>query len=154
MPTSKETLVRVDGFSKISASDLPTRDWGAVRRVRLHSLPISRMRLSSPESSRSRSRKCRCAAMSCSLAEAFGGGLDHGQRLIGLAFGDDERRQEANHVLARAHGQEPVLAQGHDYLTVRLAALEPQHQAAAAHLFEDRAVAGDRFFELLAQLLA
>src|SRR5262250_1851491 len=111
MPSSKETRVRVEGFSKMSPSDLPASGLPAsVGGWRLKAAPASRMRRSVVASSRSRSRKWRGAN------DPFAGWLTSGlfgrwpagahaledvERLVDVALLDDERGQQPQHVIAR-----------------------------------------------------
>src|SRR6185369_15749075 len=113
MPTSNDTRVRVDGFSKIIASVLPASGlyspFGGAPF--LYALPSARISRSVRVSKRSRSRKWRgvlpslpgmsaCLALRLLAAQVGAGRLDHGDRLGDVLRLDDERRQDAHHVVA------------------------------------------------------
>src|SRR5262249_19730569 len=113
MPTSNDTRVRVEGFSKIMARVLPANglSWPPLARCFFIAFPRSRIWRSAFGSSWSRSRKCSAPAM------ASLGGLCRFERRCGLAEDVDalverclfgyQRREDADHVLAGGRHQEP-----------------------------------------------
>src|SRR5476651_1614760 len=121
MPTSNDTRVRVEGFSKIMASVLPASglSWPPFARAFFIALPLSRIWRSVLGSTWSRSRKCFGVAM------ALLGGLGGFERHGGLAekvdafveggFVGDQRREDADHVLARGRHQQAERLQRVDH---------------------------------------
>src|SRR5690606_38748804 len=116
MPTSKLTRVRVDWRSKIIASTLSSSSRGrspALRRVFSSTAWCSMPRRVTASKS-SRLRKCRGLVITLLRSDRRGGGGrrfafdgreqrgDLVHRLVDLGLGDDERGQQAQHVLARA----------------------------------------------------
>src|SRR5262252_11121900 len=110
MPTSNDTRVRVDGFSKIMASVLPANglSWPPLARCFFIALPRSRIWRSVLGSTWSRSRKCLGTAMT--LLGGLAGTLGRLERLRGLlqdahAFVEgglvsNQGGEDADHVLA------------------------------------------------------
>src|SRR5690606_18662943 len=145
MPTSKETRVRVDGFSKIIASTLPSSGRSlapALRRV-LRARASSSIARSSAEESADRSVKWR-SSMAITSGCADGGrkrlrrGADGIERDPQLLVGHIQRRQNTQHVLARRHGQQIVGAQCRVHRRVRHPALEAEQKPDPAHFLEHR----------------
>src|SRR3546814_179356 len=134
--TSKETRVRVDGFSKIIASVLPASGLASpsLASPRFMRTAVSSMTRSSALSKPSRSRKCRGGAgcsvvISGRLRDGAAGALDGLHGFFHLAVLDDERRQQAHDVLGGANRQQPLLAQPRDQVGVGHDALQAQHEA-------------------------
>src|SRR5262249_14333432 len=144
MPSSNDTRVRVDGFSKMRASALPASGFslppGTVPR--LYATPTSRMRRRTVGSMRSRSRKWRISAAARPISSRPVGGfgppaadlVENRQRAIDMALVDDERRQDANDVCAPADGEQPGCTQPVHHLGVRRHALDPEHQPGPADI--------------------
>src|SRR6201987_3029434 len=113
MPTSNDTRVRVEGFSKIMARVLPANgcSWPPLARCFFIALPRSRIWRRVFGSTWSRSRKCLGTAM------ASLGGLGRFERhrrlaedvdaLVERRLVGDQRREDADQVLARRRHQEP-----------------------------------------------
>ena len=147
MPTSKETRVRVDGLSKIMASVRPASGFSArwrVRRSAFSRRPRRGCRGASRASMSARSRKWRTMAVSL----AFGLRLDRRARraprrsgaiaLVDLRLGDDQRRQEADDVLAGADAEQALRrASRRRRRPTGTTQRTPSEQALAAHLVDD-----------------
>src|SRR5512144_973390 len=133
IPTSNDTRVRVEGFSKIIASVRPASRWVACLRERLIDNPRSRIRLSVVSSSRSMSRKCLGAVISRRFCRKLRASvLDDAARLLDLPLADDQRGQQAHHVVARGNGQQTSFEQLADHGPVADYAFQPEHQTHAA----------------------
>src|SRR6266540_1192661 len=152
MATSKETRVLVEGFSKIMARTAPSRSFRpfGTRPLRLISRAQSMMARNVLASKASISRKC-LVDMAVSRSNASGvsegaalqrdaSGIEIGASKVDLGLAHDERRQEADDIVAGLHGQHLLCAQRLEQLLVRHLAFQPEHQTLAAHLLDDVAV--------------
>src|SRR4029077_8359366 len=161
MPTSNDTRVRVDGFSKIMASVLPPNGLSCppLERAFFIALPRSRIWRSVLGSTWSRSRKCLGSAMT--LLGGLIGTLSRGlERLSGLAqdvdalverrLVGDQRREDANHVLAGRRHQQPERLQAVDHVARRHrgSALDALQEAHATLLGVDLGMLLHEAFEL------
>src|SRR6266550_952036 len=137
MPTSNDTRVRVDGFSKIWRSVLGST-W-------------------------SRSRKCLGAAMTllgglgCPLGaglERLRGLLQDGDALVERGLVGNQRREQADYVLAGDRHQHAERQQAVDHLARRYLAAQPLQEAGAARLDEHLGVLGDERLQLALEVFA
>jgi hypothetical protein len=71
-----------------------------------------------------------------------------------VRFLDDQRRQHAHDIVAGRDGQDAVVAQVGDEGAAVGLHLDAEHQADAAHAFEQMVVVGDHLLERAAQPLA
>src|SRR3546814_3264230 len=71
-----------------------------------------------------------------------------------MRFLDDQRRQDANDVVAGRYRQQPMLAQMGDEPAAVDLQLDPQHQAATAHAFKQMIMVWDHLLKRLLQHLA
>src|ERR1041385_5554101 len=153
MPSSKETRVRVEGFSKIMASALPASGFASPCGgfFALKAAPISRMSRSCARGRTSRSRKWR----GTELRRLPGGSsfLEDVEGFVDMAVVDDEWRQQAHHIVACAGGEHAVLAQFGDHLGIRHPAFEADQKPFAPHLFDQFGVAPGKLLEPAAQAL-
>src|SRR3990170_3896013 len=152
MATSKETRVRVEGFSKIMASTAPRcslRFFGT-RPLRFIAAALSMMARSALRSSASISMKClrdmdvsTAGQSGVSQRAAFQGdasGIEFAAGQVDLRLAHDERRQEAHDIVAGLHRQHLLGAQRLEELLVRHLAFQPKHQSLPAHLLDDLAM--------------
>src|SRR5262245_37886502 len=155
MATSKDTRVRVEGFSKISINTMCSMPSGlscAGTRLpaRFMACAMSTMRRRVLASMQSISRKCRGGMTAARLSwrrpsRRLGGGLGHApqrrrQALRGLPdlrVGDVERRQQAHDVFAGAHGQKLFAEACAHNLAHRRLHPNAGKKAAGAHLLDD-----------------
>src|SRR6185312_2723706 len=162
MPTSKETRVRVDGLSNTIASTLPSSGLDrspALRRFLRAAASSSIWRRSLSESAE-RPVKWRGLIKKSGLfggdggglGEAAGTGTDTGERIVDFGVGDGQRRQQANDVVARRHGQQMLVAQRHVHILVRQRTFQAEHEPGTPDAFDDgRELIGDRRQPLLHQ---
>src|SRR5690606_22366606 len=153
MPTSKDTRVRVEGFSKIMASILPASGLSAVPALVacFRTFASSRMVRRSPAETAERSRKCFADAMSSTraaapnslcrflyagFAEGFGCAFDTSKAVTRLLGGNHQRRQEPHDVVARHGGEDVLGAHRSQQVRVRAPGLYAEHQAFAADLLD------------------
>src|SRR5579859_6593942 len=154
MPASNDTRVRVEGFSKIIARVLPSSGRAGTPSPRLKALPLSiRLRKSEP-STRSRSRKCRISVMTTSDRQFCADAANDVEGLGDFALVDDQRRDEADIVVAGPHGQQAVIEHPGGDFGVGRHGFQAEHQALAAHLRIDLGEFGDRRFQPGFQLVA
>src|SRR3990172_11177181 len=112
MATSKETRVRVEGFSKIMASTAPRcslRFFGT-RPLRFIAAALSMMVRSALRSSASISMKClrdmdirRSGVSQRAAFQGDASGIEFGACQVNLCLARDERRQEAHDIVASLH---------------------------------------------------
>src|SRR5262245_30075649 len=164
MPTSNDTRVRVDGFSKIIASVLPASGLSLppFARAFFMALPVSGIWRSVLASTWSRSRKCLGVPMT--LLGGLAGTLGCLERLRGLlqnadAFVEgglvgDQGGKDANHVLSRDRHQHAERHQPVDHLARRYLAAQALQKARAARLGEHRGMLLYQRLELTLQVLA
>src|SRR6478736_1891266 len=114
MPTSNDTRVRVEGFSKIMASVLPASGWSCppLDRAFFIALPRSRIWRSVFGSTWSRSRKCLGVAMELlggfrRSLECLCGLLENRDAFVERRLVGDQRREDADDVLAGRRDQKP-----------------------------------------------
>ena len=154
MATSKDTRVRVEGFSKISISTASSMPAGLqLRRHALAGLLHGVAHVDdAPAACRRRcesiSRKCRGGmaaatpvrgtrpAQAAGLATRLRARDSRCTASRDLGFGDVERRQQAHDVLAGADRQQLLGHAGGDHLAHRRLDLDAGQQAAAAHLLD------------------
>ena len=151
MPTSNDTRVRVDGFSKISASVLPASgrdDTPAALEVRrdVQHLPqrrgieVAQIEEVARAGHLRRStglRRSRAAAARRSFRRRLGGGRQHAprraaqhrHRLVQVGVGDDQRRRQAQHVLAGGDRHQALGDAGGLHLALRQDAFQAEQQA-------------------------
>src|SRR5579885_3417915 len=111
------------------------------------------MRRSSAESRRSRSRTCRGAVITHSLALPLAGdGVEIADGLVDVLLLRDERRQQADYVVAGGRGHHAGRAQLVADLGVRHLATQARQQALAARLDIDGGVLGDERLELAVEV--
>src|SRR6266511_2425306 len=135
MPTSKETRVRSDGFSKMTATD------------------------SGPASGRYRNRsafmvtaRSRTSAWSTGLGGGVKGGRQRGQEGLDLLGGHDQGRRQAYHVWCHGVGQEArLLHEAGDRRRAGPAQDDAQEQTGAAYSGDERVA---QTFDAGAQQLA
>src|SRR5581483_11363525 len=162
MPTSNDTRVRVDGFSKIIASVLPASglSWPPLARAFFIAFPLSRIRRSVAGSTWSRSRKCLGAAMaSRGLGARFEGlrGLrQYLHALVEHGLLGDQRREDADHVLARGRNEQTERLQLVHHVAGRHfgRAAQALQEAATALLDEDLGMLGDEALQFALEVLA
>src|SRR6266446_184945 len=165
MPTSNDTRVRVDGFSKIMASVLPPSGLSCppLERAIFIALPRSRIWRSVLGSTWSRSRKCLGTAMTLlgGLVRTLAGGLERlrglledGDALVECGLVGDQRREEADHVLARDRHQHAERQQAVDHLARRHLAAQALQEARAAPFGEHLGMLGDQRLQLALEVLA
>src|SRR5580700_6034805 len=172
--TSKETRVRVEGLSKIIASILPARppphpsrpdalreEVGGARRSFFMARLTSMMTRNASGAMSIKSRKWRGEAVTAShhggLLVVRGSfdplcrAVDPGGGLGDLALLDDQRRQQAHHIVARRDREQVLGAQRIDEFAVRTRRDEAEQQALAAHLRDDARMAVHDLGETLAE---
>src|SRR5882672_8152163 len=165
MPTSNDTRVRVDGFSKIMASVLPPSGLSCppLERAFFIAVPRSRIWRSVLGSTWSRSRKCLGSAMTllgglgCTLGaglERLGGLLEDGDTLVERRLVGDQRREQADHVLAGDRHQHAERQQAIDHLARRHLAAQALQEAGAARLGKHLGVLGDEPLQLALEVFA
>src|SRR5882672_8363371 len=165
MPTSNDTRVRVDGFSKIMASVLPPNGLSCppLDRAFFIALPRSRIWRSVLGSTWSRSRKCLGSAMTllgglgCTLGaglERLRGRLEDGNALVERRLVGDQRREDADHVLAGDRHQQSERHQAVDHLARRNLAAQSLQEAGAACLGEHLGMLAHQPLELPFKVLA
>ncbi len=182
VPTSKETRVRVEGFSKISATMRPLSGWsssgvplGRPPRAVFIARAWSIMARRAVGSVLWMSRKCwvivsplaRPAGLvppgppegiftkkkSCRLGfDAGGGAVEAGDGFGDIAGRNGQRRQQAQHIVGGGNRQQVLGIAGLHHLGIGGAAFQAEDQALAADLFEHVGMRGDQPFQLLAQM--
>src|SRR5690606_5726356 len=143
MPTSKDTRVRVEGFSKIIASTLPANGFSiapAFRRA-LRALASSIIARSSEAGTAERSIKCliplslamisRCLAGRICSCEPFDRRFDALQCFARFFRRRDQRRKQADDIVTGPDAQEMLIAKSLDETGIRHNAFDTDQQAAA-----------------------
>src|SRR5262245_31734504 len=144
MPTSNDTRVRVDGFSKIMARVLPASGLSCppFARAFFIALPWSRIWRSVLGSTWSRSRKCLGAAMTLlgglagARLERLRSLLQDGHTLVEGRLVGDQRREDADHVLAGDRHQHAERHQAVDHVAGRHLTAQALQEASASRFGE------------------
>src|SRR3954447_4059908 len=115
MPTWNDTLVRVEGLSKSTATERGPSSGRAAKRSFFNASARSRTSTCSAGVRSSSRRKCLgIRGLLGSRQAGIEGGGQGGEERVGLLVGEDERRGEPDDVVGDCVGEEAGFLQGRD----------------------------------------